>query len=33
MAVIQIFFQDLWAEVTHGAKIGGSFQAYQTNHS
>ena len=28
------FFQDLWAEVTHGAKNGGSLaQAYQTNHS
>ena len=31
------FFQDWWAEVTHGAKNGGSFsemmaQAYQTNH-
>ena len=22
---LQIFFQDWWAEVTHGAKIGGSF--------
>ena len=31
-------FQDLWAEVTHGAKNGWSFsemmvQAYQTNQS
>ena len=22
---LQIFFQDWWAEVTHGAKNGGSF--------
>ena len=33
------FLQDWWAEVTHGAKYGGSYfikgwaQAYQTNHS
>ena len=32
------FFQDWWAEVTHGAKNGGHFlkwwaQVYQTNHS
>ena len=37
-AGLQIFFQDRWDEVTHGAKNGGSFlkrwsQAYQTNHS
>ena len=44
LAELQIFFQDRWAEVTHGAKNGESFfhvspykkwwaHAYHTNHS
>ena len=37
MPGLQIFFQDWWAEVTHGAKNGGSFSEmmgpYQTKHS